>query len=81
MIQQSNNIKCYYNSRFDTLNLYLGKAKEFYSEEDSGIYFIRDESTDELIGIEIMYYSKRSEDFLKKKIPVNFDFNQCVIRE
>jgi hypothetical protein len=75
MIVQKNNISYYYDPIADSLNLYLGRAEKIYSNEEcKGVYFIRDEITDNLIGVEILYYSTRNKLKLKETIPVEFDF-------
>lgn len=75
IVQRNNNISYYYDPIADSLNFYLDKANRVYStEEDKGIYFIRDEMTDKLIGVEILFYSSRNKIKLKDRVPVNFDF-------
>lgn len=74
MIPAEKQYKYVYNPRFDSLNIYLGHAQSFYSdEEDYGIYKIYNEETDDLIGIEILYYSRRSDEVLNKVVPFNFN--------
>lgn len=72
-IQTINNIDYYYDSFFDTLNIYLGKAESFYSEEEvRGVFFIKDEETDVLIGIEILDYIRRTDkEIIKNLLPKN----------
>lgn len=60
----------FYSPTYDTLNLYIGKARSFSAEEnDKGIYIIRDDDTDEIIGIEIIDFSKRNRSHIIDKLP------------
>lgn len=66
----NNNVKYYYDSSFDTINIYLGRASDFYSEEEiRGVYFIRNEVNEELIGIEILNYSKINKEKISLLLP------------
>lgn len=70
------NISYRYDPKFDTLNVYLGKAENFYSDEhETGIFFIRNEFDDSIIGVEILYFSKRDKERLNKDFQFNFNFN------
>lgn len=65
-----------YNAQTDSLMIYLGTAIRFYSEEPStGIYTIHDEETEDLIGIEILYYSARHLGRLAQLFPM-LDFEE-----
>jgi uncharacterized protein YuzE len=78
MILQKNNLEYYYDKIYDTLNLYIGKANSFYSEEEyNGVFFIKDEETDKIIGYEVMDFSKRNLELLKNRI--NIDLSSIVI--
>lgn len=79
MIQQINNIKYYYDSSYDSLNIYLGRALKFYScESNSGIYLIKEENSDRLIGVEILDFSLQDVALLKKSIPIKFDYEKIL---
>lgn len=74
-MQQQNEIRHHYNPNSDTLNLYIGRASSFYSDEAiNGVFIIRDEDTDDVIGVEIMDFSRRNKDRLKQLVPIYFDY-------
>ena len=75
MIQQINNINYYYDSSY----VYLGRAHKFYSSEsNSGIYLIKEEDSDRLIGVEILDFSLQDIAILKKSIPIKFDYEKIL---
>lgn len=73
-MMQQKKVNYIYDPATDCLNVYLATATHFYSdEEQKGIYKIYNEETDDLIGIEIMYYSVRNKEQLSTLFP-NIDF-------
>lgn len=79
-MMQQKGIDYIYDSANDCLNIYLATARRFYSDEEQrGIYKIYNEETDDLIGVEIMYYSVRNKAQLSKMLP-NIDFSHINIK-
>lgn len=71
-----NKIEYYYDPTYDTLNIYLGKSYRFNSIENyPGIFFIYDEDTNNLIGLEILDFSHKSKIWLNNNIRIGFDFS------
>ena len=80
-MMRPNELKYHYNPDFDTLNIYLDKGKFVYSDEEyAGIYILRDEKDDHLVGIEILDFSQRNRDGLREKLGgYGIDFSRIQI--
>lgn len=73
MIQINNNYSYFYDQRFDDLLIKSNIDEPVYSDEVfNNIYIIRSELDDSVVGIQILYYKKRSNKILKKYVPNPF---------
>lgn len=67
---KNNKIKVLYEKDFDSLNIYLNTAEDFYTEEiEEGVYVIKDSSTHKVLGYDIFNISKRKHEELSKIMP------------
>ncbi len=78
MIRQ-NNIHYYYDSIHDSLLVYWGQAKKvYYSGFSPGVYLIKEEDSDRLIGIEVLDLSSQNIAVLEKSIPTEIDLKKIL---
>jgi len=72
----------YYDEEGDFLEITLGKSKEGYAEEiDEGVFIRKDEETNEVLGIGILNFKKKSHNLknISLSLPININFN--VLRD
>lgn len=73
MIQIANNYSYFYDKKCDDLLIKNNSNEPRYAEEVyNNIYLIKSELDDSIIGIQILYYKKRSNKTLKQYLPENF---------
>ena len=73
MIQMNNNYSYFYDQKFDDLLIKSNSDEPVYSDEVfNNIYIIRSELDDSVVGIQILYYKKRSNKILKQYVPNPF---------
>ena len=78
MIRQ-NNIHYYYDFVHDSLLVYWGQAqKVYYSGSSPGVYLVKEEDSDRLIGIEVLDLSSQNIAVLEKSIPTEIDFKKIL---
>ena len=71
------NVKVNYDAANDILYLSFGDPRPSYAEEyQDGVYVRFDMKTDELSGITILDFSKRSEELKQIKFPGEVTFEQ-----
>ena len=78
MIRQ-NNVRYYYDFIHDSLLVYWAQAqKVYYSGSSPGVYLVKEEDSDRLIGIEILDLSSQDRVMLEKSIPTKIDFKKIL---
>lgn len=71
--------KVNYDLDNDILYLSFGDPKPSYSENfDKGVYLRKDMNTDELTGITIMDFSKRTKELQNLNFPGNVTFEELT---
>lgn len=64
----------YYDEESDYLEIFVGDSKSSYGEEVSeGITLFKDEQTEEIIGVGILGFKKRSKNLQDIKISLPLD--------
>ena len=71
-------MRIYYDEEGDYLDIFVGKPLPNYGEEmDDDITVFKDEETDEVIGIGILNFKKRSKNLneIKLNLPLKINFS------
>lgn len=69
----TSNVRCVYDDRFDDLTIKIRQSEMFYSDEIiSDVYMVRDEENDDLVAIQILQFLSRSIDRLRDLFPVQY---------
>ena len=71
-------MRIYYDEEGDYLDIFVGKPLPNYGEEmDDDITVFKDEETDEIIGIGILNFKKRSKNLneIKLNLPLKINFS------
>lgn len=79
IVAKNKKIEYYLDKRFDTLNVFIHKSKEYDVEDiTSDITIFKYPDTNVIISVEIMYYSKKDKQKLNELIgnKIKFDFRK-----
>ena len=69
-------MKIYYDKEGDYLTIFVGDSKPNYGEDiSSGITIFKDEETDEIIGIGILNFKKKTNELNQIELNLPFEIN------
>ncbi len=71
----------YYDEEGDYLEIFVGEPRSNYGEEIApGITIFKDEETNEIVGMGILDFRKRSKSLQEMKIELPFEVNFSAIK-
>ncbi len=71
-------MRIYYDEEGDYLDIFVGEPRPNYGEDtDDDVTVFKDEETDEIVGIGILNFKKRSKnlDEIKLNLPLKINFS------
>lgn len=76
IVAKNKKIEYYLDKKFDTLNIFIYKSKEYETEDITpDITIFKYPDTNIIISVEIMYYSKKNKQELNRLIGNKINFN------
>jgi len=71
-----NERKVKYDAEHDVLYIFIGQPRYGYEDEVyPGIFLRKDEDSDEVIGVIIMDFTKKSKSIMRSQIPFVVDYD------
>ncbi len=72
----------YYESATDSLSIFLKKARKTHDVKiNDNLIFVRSDKNNEIVGIEILSFSKLDKEKLNEQMPTNIDLMKLPIQD